>query len=709
VISRLILLVLSVAAVAAQPVQLGEAPQPQTHKSSTVARVAGDATDAVSATVAADLPSVDVSSRSSVRQFYQSQFLPDVAMSWTGNMTTGEPGTTSDAFKQRVIQRVNFYRALAGLRSNVTHDAEFSRIAQAAALMMSANSALSHTPPTDWKFYTADGSAAAGKSNLALGLSGCIAIDAYMEDFGSNNGPVGHRRWILHPKLTRTGTGDVPTITSPRTWEANALVVLDGVNNGIARSARDGFVAWPYPGYIPHTLVPQRFSVSHPAANFSNSIVTATHDGATLNVVVEHRNGNYGEGPAIVFTLDKAGRSMSKGGFVTADLEKPIRIRITNTLINNQLQEISYDVIPFNVSVAGPAAPTLQLPGTLSATVGTAFSYQVVATGATSYTASGLPAGLTMNTATGLISGTPTTSGTFTVSVTASNGTAATGSFTLVVAGTASSGSSRLINISTRSRVGTGENIMIAGFVIEGTEPKSILIRAVGPGLVQLGVPDAAKEVILRLNNGTQDIASNQGWSTSPDAATIAATSATVGAFPLTQGSGDSVILRSLPAGPYTALVSCPAGKEGVALVEVYEVSKTGSRLINISTRAQAASAGDTMIAGVVIEGSAARRLLIRAVGKSLTTFGITNPIPRPQIQLMSGNTVVRSVGAWSTAANASEISAAFAEAGAFALPASNEDSAMVVTLQPGVYTALVTPSAGTSSGLCLIEAYDLD
>jgi hypothetical protein len=113
------------------------------------------------------------------------------------------------------------------------------------------------------------------------------------------------------------------------------------------------------------------------------------------------------------------------------------------------------------------------------------------------------------------------------------------------------------------------------------------------------------------------------------------------------------------------------------------------------------------MIVGFIVQGTGNRNILIRAVGKSLTSFGITNPIAKPQIRFVSNNVTLQSVGAWSAASNAAQISAAFTATGAFALPPANEDSALIATVPPGAYTALVTSAPGTATGVCLLEAYE--
>src|SRR5689334_15274400 len=137
-------------------------------------------------------------SRAAVVARFRNEYVPQsaVPLGWTGNVSACQPGTTSEAHQQAVIGRINYYRALAGLPAAMRDT--FVNGVQPAALIMSANAALSHSPPVSWACYTPAGAAGAGSANIALGLYGVGAIDAYMDDSGSNNAAVGHRRWLLY-------------------------------------------------------------------------------------------------------------------------------------------------------------------------------------------------------------------------------------------------------------------------------------------------------------------------------------------------------------------------------------------------------------------------------------------------------------------------------------------------------------------------------
>ena len=200
-------------------------------------------------------------------------------------------------------------------------------------------------------------------------------------------------------------------------------------------------------------------------------------------------------------------------------------------------------------------------------------------------------------------------------------------------------------------------------------------------------------------------IASNTGVATGGNAAAIAAAGAQVSAFPI--GNNDSALLVTLAPGPYTAIVSSATTATGVALAEVYDLSTpaAGQKLLNISTRANAGIAENSLIAGVVVTGSAPKRVLIRAVGPGLSVFGLTGLLAQPQLSLISNGVTVAQNTNWTTSTDAAAITVASTQVGAFPLVA--QDSAMIVSLAPGNYTAQVLGVAG-GTGIALIEIYEL-
>ena len=269
-------------------------------------------------------------------------------------------------------------------------------------------------------------------------------------------------------------------------------------------------------------------------------------------------------------------------------------------------------------------------------------------------------------------------------------------------------GSARLINISTRAQVGVGASQMIPGFAIAGSGTETLLIRAAGPGLTQYGVSGVLAQPSLRLfDSASNVIASNTGWSTNVDPTLIASTAASVGAFAFASGSADCALMVSLPAGSYTVEVSGVGNTTGIALAEVYEISYTGTRLINVSTRTQVGAGGNIVIPGFVIGGIGAEKILVRADGPGLTAFGVEGVLVQPSLAVFSGQTVIASNVGWTTSADVAEIANAGATSGAFILSTNSADSAVVVQLPPGAYTAQVS-GVNNTTGVALAEIYEV-
>jgi hypothetical protein len=208
----------------------------------------------------------------------------------------------------------------------------------------------------------------------------------------------------------------------------------------------------------------------------------------------------------------------------------------------------------------------------------------------------------------------------------------------------------------------------------------------------------------LELFRGTTSIARNVGIASSGNSTAIAAAAQQVGAFALGGSGQDSALLVTLPPGDYSAVVSSATTNTGVVLLEVYDLSApaAGRNLLNLSTRAVAGSAENTLIAGIVLEGAAPKRMLFRAVGPGLAAFGISGAITQPTLTLYRGSQVVASNTNWTSSPNAAAIPTASASVSAFAL--ANGDSALVATLVPDSYTVQVT---GPGTGVALIEAYE--
>lgn len=295
-----------------------------------------------------NVPAIDTSSRLAVVAAYYSGYNASegFAVGWDGNTATCTLGVNSLNHKEATLRRVNYFRAMAGLPGGVTLSETLNTKCIRAAMMMSAENDLSHEEQPNWECASAEGWEAAGHSNLALGREGPGAIDLYMDDPGTGNEVVGHRRWILYPPQVVMGTGSVPA-QGVKT-SANALWVL--ADFGVHPSLPE-FVAWPAPGYFPYQLLPRsssRWSFSRRDASFANATVSVMHNGSPVVVNVISRNDDgYGDN-TLVWTV--------AGVPTTAPAaDRPYVVTVNNVLVSGSPQDFSYTVI-----VIDPAVPSLE-------------------------------------------------------------------------------------------------------------------------------------------------------------------------------------------------------------------------------------------------------------------------------------------------------------------------------------------------------------
>jgi hypothetical protein len=257
------------------------------------------------------------------------------------------------------------------------------------------------------------------------------------------------------------------------------------------------------------------------------------------------------------------------------------------------------------------------------------------------------------------------------------------------------------VNFSTRMRVQTGDNVGIGGFIITGTVPKHVLIRAIGPSLTQFGVPDVLADPVLELHGpGTFVTTTNDNWKDDPvQEALIKATG-----IPPTNDL-ESVIEARLDPGAYTAVVRGKNNTTGVGLVEVYDLdTEVSSKLANISTRAFVSTGDNIVIAGFTLGSNPGNdRIAVRGLGPSLTGFGISNALANPTLELRDGNgALLVSNDNWQdNPAQAAELSASGLA------PASQLESGLAATLPPGLYTALLA-GLNNDTGIGVVEIYDL-
>ena len=282
--------------------------------------------------------------------------------------------------------------------------------------------------------------------------------------------------------------------------------------------------------------------------------------------------------------------------------------------------------------------------------------------------------------------------------------------------GTVSAGPlSTLGNISTRAFVQTGDDVMIGGFIVQGTERKRVIIRALGPELTQYGVPDVLVNPTLKLHDATGAvIASNDNWITTIIGGIITSNQVTdirnSGYAPTDQR--ESAIVADLPPGNYTAIVRGVSNGTGVALAEVYDLNpQPDSSLRNISTRSFVRTGDNVMIGGLMLAGNETKKVIIRALGPELGPYGVHSPLADPTLELYDdhGDLIASNnnwqhtiIGGIITRDQVTDIrNSGYA-------PSNELESAIVATLPPGNYTAIVR-GVNNTTGVALVEVYDFD
>jgi hypothetical protein len=274
---------------------------------------------------------------------------------------------------------------------------------------------------------------------------------------------------------------------------------------------------------------------------------------------------------------------------------------------------------------------------------------------------------------------------------------------------------STLANISTRAFVQTGDNVVIGGFIIEGAYPREVVIRAIGPELTRYHVPNALANPKLELHDATGAlIASNDDWQH-----TIIGGVIRYDQVEWIRFSGhaptdprESAIIATLAPGNYTAIVRGVNDTRGVGLVEVYDQQRFRDKVLgNLSTRSFVQTGDDVMIGGFVVQGSGAKRVIVRAIGPELSQHGVPNPLADPILELHNStgaliahndNWMTTILGGIITRDQVQDIRASGHA------PTDPRESAIIATLPPGNYTAIVR-GVNATTGVALVEVYDLD
>ena len=252
---------------------------------------------------------------------------------------------------------------------------------------------------------------------------------------------------------------------------------------------------------------------------------------------------------------------------------------------------------------------------------------------------------------------------------------------------------SGLANVSTRARVAGGENVLIGGFIITGDIPRTVVLRGLGPSLARSGVIGAAMDPMLTLFNSAGEVlASNDDWDPQ-DPATIA-----TGLAP-TEAS-ESFVMATLPPGAYTAVLGAN-DSPGIALFELYRLGNSNA-VVNLSTRGRVGLGDDVMIAGFILSGNNVTRVIVRAIGPSLSNVGISNPLADPELELYDGGgSLIFRNDNWRSDQEAQIVQSGMA-------PSADQESAIIATLPAGNYSAVARGVDG-SEGVALVEIYALE
>ena len=377
-------------------------------------------------------------------------------------------------------------------------------------------------------------------------------------------------------------------------------------------------------------------------------------------------------------------------------------------------------VISFSGSVAVPSFTVNPQPQNVATGSSAAFSVAATGTPAPNYqwNLNGSPlAGQTDPIL--LVSGSGA-AGTYTCTATNASGSVTSTGAALTETNTSNPG--RLINLSARALVGTGNNILIGGFGVGGAGTKQLLVRGVGPALSTFFTTELVTPELVMLDNVGAVVATNIGWGNAPVAGASTASESPVdattnlmnslGAYTINPGSADTAMVLTMPAGNNTAQISGVGSTTGIALCEIYDADLTTptARLINISARADVGTGNNILIGGFAIGGSTAETVLIRAVGPGLNDelpglFPLSVVLNQPVLTILDHTGAVSySNTVWGGDAT---IASVFPTTGAFPLNPAHADSVLLVTLPPGNYTAQVS-GLNSGTGIALCEIYEV-
>jgi hypothetical protein len=260
-----------------------------------------------------------------------------------------------------------------------------------------------------------------------------------------------------------------------------------------------------------------------------------------------------------------------------------------------------------------------------------------------------------------------------------------------------------LRNLSTRALIGTGENVLIGGFIIQGSQPATVILRGIGFSLRAVGITNPLSDPMITVYDGSHRvIATNDDWISGTNAETIAS-------YRLDPSNSlESALYLTLNPGPYSVVMESFSDAEhpaetAVGLIELYDLHLSPSKAGNISSRGQILTGQNILIAGFIVGGTPSKQVVVRGIGPSLATAGIAKPLADPTIELRNANgALLQSNNNWQQQnPNAQAIS------DHHLAPTEPRESALLATLAPGSYTAILRGVAN-DTGTALVEVYDI-
>jgi hypothetical protein len=704
---------------------------------------------------------VNPASREEVRQFYRAIYnaSENIPIGWTGSYATGNAGDTSPAFKEATRLRINFFRALVGLPAGITFNPVFNAADQQAALMQSVNAfsnnviTLNHTPPASWTFFTAAGADASAKSNLYYGKAGADAITGYIADAGAINAALGHRRWMLFPQTLQMGTGDVPGDGTIARSATNATWILDTTPGGTTTSPRPATrtpqVMYPPAGFVPFQLVWPRWSFSYAGADFSGATVTMTRAGQSVPVALEPLSNTTVVGENTIVWVYNNTDSGSEDPHPRPAADTAYVVSVNNVRIGGASQNFTYTVTVFDPDApAADFVPTL-LAGSATPAPGVATDYAVTRPAFTNgfdwRTLQFSPSAKVYTAEAGLDGLTATTTAGYDVVQTITAG-AGRSSYRLAHAQPAStqlltlpglyfvgSNSPTLTFLSQVGVVSINEVAHVQISTDDGDSWVDVFTQAGKSTAANANAiteenfvartislaPFAGRTISVRLSftldptgrlyvPGVNNLV---GWFVDNLTLTDVQT-ATPG--PFTRVPNSSNLAFTPPAAGAIALQARGVmfGAYPIEWGRVLSVTARDpnlnndpGRLVNMSIRTNAGTGDNTLIVGVGLGGggtSGNKAVLLRAVGPTLTAFGVGGALADTIMTVFQGSAQIAQNDDWDAIAGAT-----FGSVGAFGFAAASKDSALYNPALPSGSYSIQIVGKNNGTGVALAEVYD--